>query len=148
MGKVKLLLKCILGLFAFLIMWSIAGYSIPIPDTEITQKEPFAQFIGREYRIKTPTDAMFWNDFPDKEKILTVTIGPASARTRFVTKILPLHVGQKIRIVSAWKHFALVEFVRYYHVSIPDLQVPVGVPIRLKVGSDGIPDPLIYDPIN
>jgi hypothetical protein len=138
----------LLGLFVILIALGVGGYSLPISDTEITQQEPFKKFIGREYLIKTSTNAIFWNDFPNKEKIRTVSIGPAIAETRFVSKIVPLHVGQRIQIVSAWQSFALLEFTKYYQVSLSDLEVPEGVPIRLHVGSDGIPDALIYEPIN
>lgn len=147
---VKYGLFSVAGLFTFLVMWGIAGYDLPISDTEITQEEPFAKFVGREYRLKVSTEAMFWNDFPDKEKILTVSIGPASAKNRFVTKIVSLADGQKIRIMSAWSYFTLEGFKKYYMVSFPDLDfgVPAGVPIRLNVKSDGIPDPLLYEPIS
>jgi hypothetical protein len=150
MRKVKLFVKWtilgLLGLIVISIALGVSGYRIPISDTEITQRDPFAKFIGHEYIVKTPTEAMFWNDFPSKEKILNVSIGPATAKTRFVSKIVPIRVGQRVRIVSAWQSFALLDSIKYYRISVSDLEVPEDVPIHLKVKSDGIPDAFIFEP--
>lgn len=74
------------GIFVILIMFGIGGYGLSTNHTDISQEKPFNDFVGRDYRVIAPTDTMYWNDFPDKEKILTVSIGPASAENRFVTK--------------------------------------------------------------
>ncbi|WP_413578610.1 hypothetical protein ACLVWU_08740 [Bdellovibrio sp. HCB290] len=151
MRKVKLFVKWtilgVLGAIVVLIALGVGGYRLPVSDAEVTQREPFSKFIGREYLVKVPIEAMFWNDFPNKEKIVSVSIGPATAKTRFVSKIVPIGVGQRIRLVSAWQSFALLESNKYYRVSISDLEVPEGVPIHLDVNSDGIPDASIYEPI-
>ncbi len=137
-----------IGIFVILVVLGLGGTMLPIPHTEISQQKPFNDFIGREYRVIGPTYAMYWNDFPDKEKILTVSIASARTKNRFVTKIVPLQVGQRIRIVSAWHYWALIEYIRYYKVSVTDLDSPAGVPIQMDVKSNGIPDPLIYEPIS
>jgi hypothetical protein len=39
------------GLLALGIVMGLAGYPSPFPDTEITQEKPYADFVGREYRV-------------------------------------------------------------------------------------------------
>jgi hypothetical protein len=53
----------------------------------------------------------------------------------------------KVRIVSAWRHFLLLGFHRYYVVSVPSAELPEGIPITMEVNSDGIPDRRFYEPI-
>ena len=72
---------------------------------------------------------------------------PPGVDNRFVSYVTPLKPGQRVRIVSAWRRFALVEFSRYYVVSLPDAGLPKGIEITMAVNSDGVPDPLIYEPI-
>lgn len=146
-----------LGLFGIVIVIGLGGYQIPFcpSDTEVTHEKPFSSFIGREYRVMGDVTALAWNDFPDKNKILVVSLtSPAGASNRFVSHRIPLQQGQKILILSAWRSFSLVEFTYYYLVSVPDAGLPEEIPTKLKIGSDGIPDPLVYetvqsnDPIN
>jgi hypothetical protein len=89
--------------------------------------------------------ALAWNDFPDKEKILLVSLTPPEAKNRFVSYSITLQPGQKIRILSAWRSLSLFEYTYYYLVLIPDAGLPENVPIRMKVDSDGIPSPLFYE---
>jgi hypothetical protein len=72
---------------------------------------------------------------------------PPGVRNRFVSYVTPLKPGQRIRIVSAWRQFALVGFTRHYLVSVLGAELPEDVPITMAVNSDGIPDPLVYEPI-
>lgn len=136
-------------LFIFLVILvvlGIGGIQVPMLHAEITHQKPFADFIGREYRVKGSLTAFAWNDFPNKDKILAVSLmPPPGVKNRFVsfTKSLPL--GQRIRIVSAWRYIALFEIIRYYEVSVPGLELPEGVPIKLNVKSDGIPVPGVLE---
>ena len=128
----------------------IGGYQIPFwpEDTEVTDKAPFSRFIGQEYRVTSQIKALAWNDFPDKEKILVVSLmPPPGARNRFVSYSIILQPGKKIRILSAWRSLSLFEYTNYYIVSIPDSGLPEGVPIKMDVDSDGVPSPLFYEPL-
>ena len=145
---IKWMSLTVLGLFGVLIIVGLGGYQIPFwpSDTEVSLEKPFSNFIGREFRIMGDVTALTWNDFPDKEKILVVSLtSPPGARNRFVSHRIPLQQGQKVLIQSAWKSFSLIEFTYYYQVSVPGAGLPEGVPIQLKIGSDGIPDPLVYE---
>lgn len=95
---------------------------IPVPpETEITNRKPFVDYIGREYRVLENVSAYAWNDFPER--------------------------GQRVRIVSAWRQFALFEIRKRYVVSLPGSGLPENVRITMNVESNGIPDPLVYEPI-
>lgn len=136
------------GLFAILIVIGLGGYQIPFwpEDTEVTDEEPFSSFIGQEYRVTSQIKALAWNDFPDKEKILIVSLmPPPGARNRFVSYSITLQPEQKIRILSAWQSLSLFKYSNYYLVSIPDAGLPEGVPIKMKIGTDGVPSPLFYE---
>jgi hypothetical protein len=134
-----------------LLALGLGGVQIPWlpPDTEITDQEPYSDFIGREYQVAAEVRAHAWNDFPDKAKILSITLMPRQGvRNRFVSYVIPLQRAQKVRILSAWRHFTLFGFDRYYVVSVPGAGLPEGVPIKMRVSSDGVPDPLAYEPIS
>jgi len=45
-------------------------------ETEVTQQKPFTDFIGREYRVISAVSAIAWNDFPNKDRILSVALTP------------------------------------------------------------------------
>jgi hypothetical protein len=136
------------GLLWLILMLAAGGFRSPFPQTEVTHVRPYADFVGREYRVTGPVSALAWNDFPDKDKILTVSLtSPPGAQNRFVSYRLSLRQGQRIRIESAWRHFELVEFGYYYRVSVPDAGLPDGVPVSMRVNSDGVPDPLVYQAV-
>lgn len=138
-----------IGLLAVVIVLGVGGVPSPFPDTEVTHEKPYADFIGREYRVTGDVNALAWNDFPDKTKILVVSLmPPPGVRNRFVSYSTPLRLGQPVRIVSAWRRFELVAFTNYYVVSVPGAGLPEGVPIRMAVDSDGIPAPLVYEAID
>ena len=137
-----------LGLIGVVIIIGLGGYQIPFwpSDTEVSLEKPFSNFIGRELHVMGDVTALTWNDFPDKEKILVVSLtSPPAASNRFVSHRIPLQQGQRVLIQSAWKSFSLIEFTYYYQVSVPGAGLPEGIPINLKIGSDGIPNPLVYD---
>lgn len=138
-----------LGLFAGAVVLGVGGYRVPflVNETDVTHKKPFADFVGRVYLVKGRVDALAWNDFPDKAKILSVSLTPPSARNRFVSYTIPLEHGQRVRVISAQRTFALVEFTYEYVVSLPGADLPAGIPITMKVKADGVPDPLLYDEI-
>jgi hypothetical protein len=136
----------VVGLLALGIVWGIAGYASPFPVVEITHQKPYADFVGREYRVVGDVRAIAWNDFPDKARILEISLmPPPGVRNRFVTSQTRLKPGQIVRIVSAWRQFALVEFTRHYVVSVPDAGFPDGVPVTMNVKSDGVPDSRVYE---
>jgi len=132
-----------------LIILGVGGYRVPwFPSTDVSHEKPYADFVGREYRVTGHVTALAWNDFPDKAKILRVSLTPPAARNRFVSYSIPLQLGQRVRIISAWRQFELVEFTYEYVVNVPGAGLPDGIPITMKVSADGVPDPLIYEAID
>lgn len=132
-----------------LLMLAMGGIRSPFPDTEVTHQKPYADFVGREYRVASEVSAYAWNDFPDKDKILSITLmSPPGVRNRFVSYVTPLKVGQRVRIVSAWRRLVLFGFHRHYVVLVPGAGLPDGVDITMRVNSDGVPDPRVYEPID
>jgi hypothetical protein len=137
-----------IGLLAVFVVLGVGGVRLPFwfPDAEVTHEKPYADFVGREYRVTSPLTALAWNDFPDKAKILVVSLTPPPGTSnRFVSYSIPLQPGQRVRILSAWRSFELVQFTNYYLVSVPGAGLPEGIPIKMRVNSDGIPDPLVYE---
>jgi hypothetical protein len=135
------------GLLALAIVLTVGGVRSPFPPTEITHQEPYSDFIGREYRVTSDVSAYAWNDFPDKAKILSISLmPPPGIRNRFVSYVIPLQHGQRIRLVSASREFP--SFAKYYVVSVPGAGLPEGIRITVSVNSDGIPDPRVYAPID
>jgi hypothetical protein len=136
------------ALLAVLIILAIAGYGPPAPRTEVTEQRPYADYVGREFRIVGDISATAWNDFPDRAKILSVTLDPPpGTRNRFVSYAIPMKRGQRVRVLRAWRSYTLFEIVRRYVVSVPDASLPTDVEITMRVGSDGVPDPRYYEPI-
>ena len=77
-----------LGLFALVIILAVGGIRLPFwfPNTEVTQEKPYSDFVGREYRVLGPVTALAWNDFPDKAKIMSISLTPPpGTRNRFVS---------------------------------------------------------------
>jgi hypothetical protein len=144
---------CLLRTGACHLRTAHVGYvrnSFSVPDTEITHQKPYADYVGREYRVASDVSAYAWNDFPDKDKILSITLmPPPGVRNRFVSYVTPLKAGQRVRIVSAWRHWVLFGFDKYYVVLVPGAGLPDGVDIAIHdVNSDGVPDPLVYEPLD
>ena len=126
-----------------------AGYGPRAPERDVSHEKPYSDFIGREYRVTGDISASAWNDYPDRVKILSITLSPSpGTRNRFVSAVTPLAVGQRIRILSARHSYTLLEIVRNYVVAVPGAGLPDGVPVTMTVTSDGTPDPRFYEPIN
>jgi hypothetical protein len=80
-------------------MLAMGGTGSPFPATEITHQKPYADFVGREYRVVSDVGAHAWNDFPDKAKIDAISLlPPPRVRSRFVSYVTPLKEGQRVRI--------------------------------------------------
>ena len=63
--------------------------------------QPYADAIGREYRVVGNVIATAWNDSPDKETILSITLSsPPGYANRFVSWTVPLQQGQVVRITG------------------------------------------------
>ena len=147
---IKWVALTVFGSLGVILVIGLGGYQIPFwpEDTEVTNKKPFSNFIGEQYRLTSELYAHAWNDFPDKEKILVVTLMPPPGhKNRFVSYRLTLQPGQVVRIHSAWRSLSLFEYSYYYHVSIPDAGLPVGIPIQMKVSADGSPSMQYYEHI-
>lgn len=146
-GLAKWVALAVGGLIALGIVLGIAGYASPFPVVEITHQKPYVDFVGREYRVIANVRALAWNDFPDKARILSISlVSPPVVSNRFVSYETPLKPGQRVRIVSAWRQFALVGFNRHYVVAVPGAGLPDGIPVTMDVKSDGAPDPRAYEP--
>jgi hypothetical protein len=66
---------------------------------------------------------------------------PPSVRNRFVSYRTRLKVGQTLRILSAKARFLSP---KDYVVSVPGAGLPDGIPITIRMNSDGTPDPRVY----
>jgi hypothetical protein len=140
------LLIVAIGLLVVAIVLGLGGVMLPFPDTDVTNQKPYIDFVGREYRVIADVEAHAWNDFPDKAKILSISLLPApGVRNRFVSYVTPLPRGQRVRIVKALRQFAVLGFNRRYVVSVPGAGLSEDVPITIAVASDGVPDPLVYE---
>lgn len=101
-----------------------------------------------DYRIVSDVIAHVWNDYPDKNTIETISlIRPPGIANRFVSKHVPLQLGQTVHIISAWRYLGLFGYIRYYVVSVPGAGLPEGVPIHMNMDSEGVPDPETFEPI-
>jgi hypothetical protein len=78
-GKVVVFTAC--GLLALMIILGLGGFASPFTDTEITRLKPYADFVGREYGVTSSVSAYAWNDFPDKAKVVSISlIAPPGGR--------------------------------------------------------------------
>ena len=119
----------------------------PFPVTDISDRQPYANFIGREYRLTADLLAIAWNDFPDKEKILAVTLTPPpGTKNRFVSATVPVQRGRRLRIVAARQQWLFDGVGRWYVVSLPGVELPDG-PIKVWMNGEGIPDPAWFQPV-
>jgi hypothetical protein len=147
----KFIMLGVLGLVALgAILFTVAGIGmqIPAPKTEVTNRKPFADHIGRQYRVVGNVSALAWNDFPDKGTILSISLmSPPLVRNRFVSYSKQLRSGQTVRIVSTWRHLTLGGYTYDYGVGLPGSGLPEGIAIKMSVNSDGVPDPRVYEPI-
>jgi hypothetical protein len=131
------------------IILGIAGYGPREPERDVSHEKPYSDFIGREYRVTGNISASAWNDYPNRVKILSITLSPSpGTRNRFVSTVTPLAVGQRLRILSARHSYTLLEIIRKYVVAVPGAGLPDGVPVTMTVTSDGTPDPRFYQAID
>ena len=128
------------GLLALAIVLGVSGVRLPPPETDVSHHKPYADFIGREYQVVSDVNAYAWNDFPDKDTILSISLlPPPGAGNRFVSWKTPLKQGQRVRIVSASRSFGLLELNRKYVVLVPGAGLPEGVPITMRVEATAFP---------
>jgi hypothetical protein len=140
----KLVLIANAGLWAVALVLGL-DEMISFPERDISDRKPYVDFIGREYWVKTPVDALAWNDFPDKATILSISLmPPPSVGNRFVSYKTRLKVGLTLRILSAKGQFLAPND---YVVSVPGAGLPEGIPITIRMNSDGVPDPFVYAPL-
>ena len=131
------------------IVLGIAGYGGTAPRIDVSEQKPYADSIGREYRVVGDVSACAWNDFPDKDKILSITLTPTPcADNRFVSYVVPVATGKRVRIVSAYRSYALGDIMENYVVSVADANLPTNVPVTVRVDSDGVLDRRFYEPID
>jgi hypothetical protein len=137
------------ALLAIVFVFALSGYGSEGSRTDISQQtdvshqKPYADFIGRDCRVLEGVSAYAWNDFPDKDKIIAVSlVPPPGVSNRFVTSETPLQKGQRIRIIGATRPSFFFGAINNYDyvVSIPDTELPNGVDVQLTTASDGIPD--------
>jgi hypothetical protein len=147
----KFVMFGVFGFFALgAILFTVAGIGMQIPalKTEMTNRKPFADYIGREYRVVSDVSAVAWNDFPDKDTILVISLmSPPLTRNRFVSYSKPLNFGQTVRIVSAWRHLTLSGYTYDYGVNLPGAGLPERIAITMSVSSDGVPDPRVLEAV-
>jgi hypothetical protein len=121
------------------------------PAEEITSTKPYADLIGAKYSVVA--DKLYAYgvyESLDNKSLSYVTLipppgvgGPEFAFRRHIPK------GQVITIVSAWRHFILLESGVYYLVALGNSDLPQGTPIRLELsrGNEGVGadlNPAIY----
>ena len=133
---------------ALVVALAMGGCRTPFPTTEITHRQPYVNFVGRDYRVVSEVVAHVWNEYPDEQTISSVSlIRPPGVANRFVSQRISLKPGQTLRIVSAWQRFGLFGYDKYYIVSIPNAGLPETVPIIVGMNSDAVPDPETYAPV-
>lgn len=134
-----------LGAALFTLVGVLSTTPNPFPETDLSTRKPYVDFIGREYRLIAEVDAIAWNDFPDKAKILVISLMPRpNVQNRFVSYKIPLKAGQTLRIRSATGRFGSS---KHYVVSVPRAGLPEGIPVHVHMESDGSLDPLVYEPV-
>ena len=152
-GRTEWVLFVVCGLAAVPVLFVVLSIALamggtlsPSPITDISQQKPYIDFVGRECRVVADVRAIAWNDFPDKAKILQISLmAPPWVKNRFVSYETPLKPGQRVRIVSAWQQFALVGYNRHYVVSVPGAGLPDGIPVTMYMNDDGAPDPRVCE---
>ena len=118
-------------------------------DVGILPRQPYSDAIGREYRVVGNVIAVAWNDFPDKETLLSIALSsPPGSANRFVSWTVPLKQGQVVRITGARRQFDWLGFGLWYVVSVPGMDWPEGVPVKIGIDSEGVPDPKLYELIH
>ena len=134
---------------AIVVVLTVGGVLSPFPVTDISGRQPYADVIGREYRVVGNVIAVAWNDFPDKETLLSIAlISPPGSANRFVSWTVPLKQGQVVRITGARRQFDWLGFGLWYVVSLPGMDWPKGVPVKIGMDSEGAPDPKLYELIH
>jgi hypothetical protein len=154
-GRTEWILFVVCGLAAVPVLLLVVAMVVgmggmldPFPPTDITNRKPYVHFIGRECRVAADVRAIAWNDFPDKSKILGISLMPPPwVKNRFVSYETPLKPGQRLRIESANQRFALIGFNRNYIVSVPGAGLPDGIPITMYMNDDGVPDSHVCEPV-
>ena len=117
--------------FAVVVVLTVGGIQSPFPVTDISSRQPYADAVGREYRVVGNVIAIAWNDFPDKETLLSITLmSPPGHANRFVSWTVPLKQGQVVRITGARRQFDWLGFRLWYVVSLPGMDWPKGVQSR------------------
>jgi hypothetical protein len=96
---VKWLVLAAGGLLALVIVLGVGGVQVPWPPTETTQQKPYADFVGREYRVISSVSAHAWNDYPDKAKIQSFSSLIAASTSHSVSKRPRLFQGRGDRLV-------------------------------------------------
>jgi hypothetical protein len=137
----------LITLVGALLAIGIAGYKVPFlpQDSDVSHLSPFSDYIGKELEVQGSADLVAWNDFPDKERILSYTVVCNSGyKNRFVSHVKPLKDGQKMVVQSAWKSFLLFETNYYYKVKLQDMDIPAEIDVKLNVGLDGKPNPSCF----
>jgi hypothetical protein len=105
---------------AIVVVLTTGGVLSPFPVTDILNRRPYADTVGREHRVVGNVIAVAWNDFPDKETLLSITlISPPGYANRFVSWTVPLKQGQVVRITSARRQFGWLGFSQWYVASLP-----------------------------
>jgi hypothetical protein len=59
---------------AILLTVAGAGMQIPARRADVTNRRPFVGFVGREYRVGGNVSALAWNGFPDKQRIVSISL--------------------------------------------------------------------------
>ena len=133
-----------LGVGLFMLLNILQSTPNPFPENDLSNQKPYVDFIGMEYRLITEVDAIAWNDYPDREKILTISLMPRpNVQNRFISYKTPLKPGQTLRIRRATGRFLST---KHYEVSVPGAGLAEGIPIRIHMDSDGRPESLVYEP--
>ena len=134
------------GYVVFLVIVTVGGILSPFPVTDISSRPPYAGVIGREYTLKSKLVAVAWNDFPDKKKILSITLQPMGHGNRFVSAHVDVQRWQRLRVVGARQQWGFAGIGRWYVVSLPGIELP-DAPIGIGMDSARVPDPTLYEPV-
>jgi hypothetical protein len=141
---------CAIGLFLVIASSACDKRSVD----NLTLKKPYANIIGKEYRVVGEVDAYGIYEDLDHKKVAYITlisgVGIAGSEVAFRKRIAK---GQNFEILSAWQENRLLGSDIYYLVSISNSELPRGIQVRLELSrgnemENGEINPRLYEKLD
>jgi hypothetical protein len=123
----------------------------PAEATDVTGQQPYAKFIGREYRIIREVDAYGIKMDPRDEQPAVILLMPRPGIAGWeVAFRKPLEKGQTFRIRGAKHRFMVFDDGTEYVVDLKDPTLAEGLEVRIAMlggneGGGGELNPEVYE---